>query len=340
MTQPLVTVCVPTIGRTAMLAEALQSLYRQTYPHLEILLLDNASEGEGRQILERYTDRDPRARILRCEPRLPMFANFNRGIREANAEFVTFLSDDDVYLPQLIERQLAILAANPSAGFAGSNYYLIDETGGVTGFPGLVPKTQVIRGRDYISGQISRTSMVIGTPGIMYRRELIAAFPFDESLPVYGGDLIIRFRMAEVADIALVAEPLVQIRVHPNAETSALTPTQSVLLRTRLLDDYIAEYAQRWPDDRAFIRSLERGLTRSHLVGLLWDWIALGDEVEAAERLNGLRAYSKSRKLAIPLMMLDRLGLSARRRRVILAPMLRRLGRVLPESMGAQTPLR
>jgi glycosyltransferase involved in cell wall biosynthesis len=340
MTQPLVTVCVPTIGRTAMLAAALASLHAQTYPHLEILLLDNASEGEGRQILERYTDRDPRARILRCEPRRPMFANFNRGIRESSGEFVAFLFDDDVYLPQLIERQLAILVDHPSAGFAGSNYYLIDETGGVTGFPGLVPKTRVIRGRDYISGQISRTSMVIGTPGIMFRRTLIAAFPFDESLPVYGGDLIMRFRMAEVADVALTAEPLVQIRVHPNAQTSALTPTQSVLLRTHLLDDYIAEYAQRWPDDRAFISALRRGLIRSHLSVLLWDWIAIGDEAEAAERLSGLRAYPASRRLTPPLMILERLGLSARRRRAILAPLLRRLGRALPVSMDAHSPLR
>jgi glycosyltransferase involved in cell wall biosynthesis len=339
MSAPLVTVCLPTIGRSTTLVEALESLHQQTYTRLEILLLDNASGAEGQRTLQRFADSNSRARILRSEQRLPMFENFNRGVRMARGEFVAFLFDDDIYLPQLIEREVEALVSHPTAGFVGSNYYLIDETGNVIGLPELVQKTQLVRGREYISGQIVRASMVIGTPGIMYRRELLAAFPFDESLSVYGGDLVMRLRMAEVADVALIDEPLLQIRVHGMSETSQVSPTQSISLRTSLLRDYIAEYTQRWPNDRGFVRFLKWGLARSHFVVVLWDWMTLESDDEANERLGALRVYPVGRLLIPILTIFSRLGLSARRRRVMLAPLLRRLGRVAPKLIGPHRPL-
>ncbi len=338
MRQPLVTVCLPTIGRTDMLREALESLRGQTYPHLEILLLDNAAEAEGRQILQDFADRDPRARILHSEERLPMFANFNRGIRAARGEYIAFLFDDDVYLPGLVQREVTMLEAYPAAGFVGSNYYLIDASGGVSASPRLVNTTRVVRGRQYIRDQVRCASMIIGTPGIMVRRDLLSTFPFDESLPVHGGDLVARLRMAEVADVGLIAEPLVQIRVHPQTETSTLSLTASVDLRARLLHDYIVEYAQRWPDDRAFRRSLEVGLAKSFVSVLLWDWIALGDNREAEERLRAFGALPAGRRLIAALEIIERLGLSARRRQSLLAPLLRRFRRIVPTPYGHKNP--
>jgi hypothetical protein len=252
---------------------------------------------------------------------------------------VTFFFDDDIYLPQFIARQLGMLHAHPRAGFVGSNYFLIDDDGAVTGLPGLVREDRVVPGRRFIREQVRNASMIVGTPGIMYRRDIIAAFPFDESLPIHGGDLVWRLRMAEVADVAVIAEPLVKIRVHPVAETSTLSLTRGVALRARLLGDYITEYSRRWPDDRLFVRSLRRGLVRSYLTVVLWDWIALGEDAVAAERLASLRSTSEFSKLATVLAIIDRLGFSAPRRQAALAPLLRRLGRIAPDSLRAHRPL-
>src|SRR3954464_287621 len=118
MASPLVTVCVPTIGgRRAMLADTLKSLAQQSYRHLEILLLDNASPDDNSGLLQNFVDGDSRAQLLRSEHRLPMFENFNRGVRAARGHCVVFFFDDDVYLPQFIERQLATLISHPRVGF-------------------------------------------------------------------------------------------------------------------------------------------------------------------------------------------------------------------------------
>lgn len=329
MSQPLVTVCLPTIGRAVMLEETLESLDRQTYPRLEILLLDNACAAEGRRILEGFAERDPRARVLRSERRLPMFENFNRGVLAATGDYVVFFFDDDVYLPRFIEAELGMLLTHPTAGFVGSNYYRIDKTGRAIDRRRLVRQTAVVSGRDYIHGLVRRGRNVIGTPGIMYRRDLIAAGPFDESLSIHFGDFVMLMRLAEVADVALIATPLLKIRIHDEAASASLPPSETVPLRTRMLRDYVESYARRWPAEGAFVASLERGLGRSHRVGLLLGWVAAADDAEAERCLAGLRGLPGGGRLAAGLRAFNRLGFSSRRRR-LLAPLLARLGRAIP----------
>ena len=330
MGQPLVTVCVPTIGRPGMLEETLESLSAQTHTHLEILLLDNASPDESRQTLQAYAARDPRARVMRSEQRLSMFENFNRGVHAAKGDYVAFFHDDDIYLPQFIARQVAILERHPEAGFAGSNYYQIDEAGRPIGVRRHVKQTGVMPGRDYIRGLIWRVRNIITTSGVVFRRDLIAAHAPDDSLPANRGDAVLLMRMAEVADVALIAEPLMRKRIHLAAASISAQPSRTIPLRTKLFRDYIADYARRNPRDQAFVRSLERGLERSHIVGLVWAWTAARDAAEAEACLRELRATRAGQRLSVALRALDRAGLSTQRRRATVVPLLQRLGRVVP----------
>jgi glycosyltransferase involved in cell wall biosynthesis len=313
-----------------MLQETLDSLHTQSYPNLEILLLDNACSPEGQQTLERYASRDPRARVLRSEQRLSMWENFNRGVQAAAGDYVVFFHDDDVYLPHFIAREVEMLEAHPEAGFVGCNYYQIDEAGRPIGLRRHVKATGVMPGRDYIRGLIWRVRNIITTPSIMFRRTLIAAIPPDEALPANRGDAVMLMRMAEVADVALIAEPLLQKRIHLSAASISAQPSQTIPLRTRLFRDYIAEYARRWPDDRVFVRSLQRGLERSHVVGLIWAWTVARDAAEAEACRLELRKTSMGRPLSYGFAALDRLGLSPHRRRATLVPLLQRVGRVVP----------
>ncbi|MFT4041036.1 MAG: glycosyltransferase family A protein [Thermomicrobiales bacterium] len=336
MTQPpVVTICLPTIGRAAMLGEALESTRAQTWPNLEILILDNAAEeGDGQRLITAFAASHPRARILRSETRLPMFANFNRGIYAARGEYITFLFDDDLLRPTLVSRAVELLERYPQAGFAGSNYTLIDAAGQGIQQPNLIAQTGIVPGRRHIAAQMGCASMIMATPGVVYRRNLLAAFPFDAALSVYGGDLVMRLRMAEVADVALIAEPLVSVRVHPQTETARITLTEGLTRRAQMLLAYIDEYAARWPADRAFVLHLRARLALAHSATLGWDWLTLPDAAEAEQRRLGLRVVPGGPALAATLAASERLGLTPERRRTRLAPLLRRLGQ------GAPTPYR
>src|SRR5689334_13001499 len=113
MSAPLVTVCVPTIGRTEYLPFTIDALRAQTRGDYEILVLDNASPPDAQAQLEAWAAREPRVRVLRVDPRIPMFANFNRGIAAARGKYVTFFHDDDVYRPRFLELLVGALEADP-----------------------------------------------------------------------------------------------------------------------------------------------------------------------------------------------------------------------------------
>src|SRR5690242_20731661 len=92
---PAVTICVPTIGRTATLAATLDSIRAQSFPDYEVLILDNASVAGAQDIIRRFANNDDRISVLRVDHRIPMFDNFQRGVDQARGRYVTFFHDDD-----------------------------------------------------------------------------------------------------------------------------------------------------------------------------------------------------------------------------------------------------
>ncbi len=110
---PTVSVIIPTCKRPHFLARAIDSVLRQTYPHVQAVVVDdNAPDAPERQrtqdVMRPYAD-DPRVLyVLNAHPMGGGPAR-NEGIAAATGEYITFLDDDDIYLPQKVETQLAFM---------------------------------------------------------------------------------------------------------------------------------------------------------------------------------------------------------------------------------------
>lgn len=126
---PLVSVIVPAYNAERFLAETLDSILAQTYPHFEVLVVDDGSTDRTAAIAQAYCDRDSRIRLLQ-QPNGGVAAARNLGIREARGEFIAPIDADDIWYPQNLEKQIAcFLRSDPKVGvvYAWSNY--IDEDG-------------------------------------------------------------------------------------------------------------------------------------------------------------------------------------------------------------------
>ena len=115
---PLVSVISIFFNAAEFLTEAIESVLAQTYPHWELVLVDDGSSDGSAEIARRYADSDP-GRIRYVEhpghENRGISAARNLGVREALGEYVAFLDADDVYLPQKLDRQAQLLAAYPEA---------------------------------------------------------------------------------------------------------------------------------------------------------------------------------------------------------------------------------
>ena len=125
---PAISVIIPFLNMRRFLADAVESVYAQTVPDWEILLVDDGSDDGGAEAAREYARRDPqRVRALLPEPADPHGASAarNRGLRSARGEYIAFLDADDIWLPEKLDHQKKILEDSPQAAmtFARVHYF-------------------------------------------------------------------------------------------------------------------------------------------------------------------------------------------------------------------------
>lgn len=108
MTTPTISVVIPAYNRADVLPRAVASVLGQTLPPLEVIVVDDSSTDETERVVREL---DPElVRYVRLQSRSGAQAARNRGIAEARGDWVAFQDSDDEWLPDKLERQMALLA--------------------------------------------------------------------------------------------------------------------------------------------------------------------------------------------------------------------------------------
>jgi glycosyltransferase involved in cell wall biosynthesis len=113
---PLVSVVIPSYNYGAFVTDAVDSALGQTYPSVEIIVVDDGSEDDTAARIARYGDRVR----YHHQQNQGLSAARNLGIRLANGEWVAFLDADDIWHPQKLQLQVAALCANPDIVLLGA----------------------------------------------------------------------------------------------------------------------------------------------------------------------------------------------------------------------------
>lgn len=146
---PKVSIVIPVYNGSAYLREAIDSALAQTYKNIEVLVINDGSTDGGKteQVAESYGDK---VRYFHKENG-GVSSALNLGLNKMSGEYFSWLSHDDVYFSEKIERQIGFILSHPDAKLVTGNFIFIDEHGNVTGE--YVNKTlDVIRtGRDALS---------------------------------------------------------------------------------------------------------------------------------------------------------------------------------------------
>lgn len=122
---PLVSVIIPTYNHARFVVQAVQSVLAQTYPHVEIIVVDDGSTDETTQVLEPLAGR---IRVA-TQTNAGVAAARNHGFALAQGQYLTFLDADDLFLPQKLARDVALLEADPAVGVAYCSWFYVAEDG-------------------------------------------------------------------------------------------------------------------------------------------------------------------------------------------------------------------
>lgn len=165
MNNPIVSILTPCYNASATIRQAIESVLAQTYPHWEMILVDDCSTDNTEAVIKEYAANDNRIIYLRTDrntgaPSIPR----NIGLDYAKGEYVALLDSDDVWLPQKLEEQVAF-AINNDYDFVYSNYEKMDWQGKRRG--------RIVRVRSISSYWDILESCEIPCLTVLLKRELI-----------------------------------------------------------------------------------------------------------------------------------------------------------------------
>lgn len=234
--QPSVSIVVPAYNAGAYLAQAMDDLLGQTLTDHELIVVNDASTDGTAAILDGYTARDDRVRVLTNEANRKLPGTLNRGIAAARAPLIARADADDRYPPGRLAKQVALLRERPEVGLVSSDVCRIDEAGRTIGHTRFPTQDGAIRMRELFVNSFSH-------PAAMYRTDLVRGVGgYDEAYwTAQDADLWRRLRQRTRA--ANVPEPLVRWRVHGgsiSATRGEAGEAVSLEVRRLALSDYLA----------------------------------------------------------------------------------------------------
>ena len=169
---PKVTVIIPAFNSERFIRSAIDSVLGQTYRDFEIVVVDDGSDDGTAEIAESY--HDPVRCIRKAKGGTSSARNF--GILDSTSEYIAFLDSDDLWLPHKLERQIAVLEANPDIGLC---YVAIEQFG-----EGAYSRVEADEYPDYCEALLLYSCIVTGScSSVMMRRNLIEKIGvFDTNL--------------------------------------------------------------------------------------------------------------------------------------------------------------
>jgi glycosyltransferase involved in cell wall biosynthesis len=219
MTAPL-TLLLPVYGRSALLAEAWQSLQRQSDPDWLLLLADDGSDADTAAWIAAGPDRDSRTTWIRRDRNLGLFANLNAALNYYPWQEVMLLCSDDRLLPHAVAQAKQLRSCWPNAGLIISSHRSINVYGAplpdVCGWHHnrVATSTTCFSPSDSLPLLLQHGSLNGNLTGMQFRRDLWqAAGPFRADWR-HAADWEWLMRAAEWAPLLLNREPLAEVRSH------------------------------------------------------------------------------------------------------------------------------
>jgi len=202
---PLISAVVPIHNGAGLVEETLKSILNQTFDDFEVILVDDASTDDLRQLLERI--RDQRLRLLHLESNVGVANARNKGVAIARGQYIAFCDADDICHLQRFERQIAFLTQNPNLGLCGTAF---------TCFSGAQDLETV---RHPVTDEEIRSTLMTGNcfgmSTVMGKADIFKSHAFDQAMsPTEDYDLWTRLASAGVR-MANLGDSLLRYRVHP-----------------------------------------------------------------------------------------------------------------------------
>ena len=207
---PKVSIIIPTYKRSNYLKETLENIHQQTFKDFEIIVVDDGTPGdENEKICSKYSDIIYKKIANAGGPMIPR----NTGFKIAKGEYIALIDDDDLWMPDKLQRQVDILDKEKDFGLVHGCCKVIDSLSNETGqIIGKLADSKRKHGYVFDDMIVNFTVMM---PTSFFRRKLLDLVGgFNESMVAAGEDTEFFCRLAFHTKFWFIEEPIAYYRVH------------------------------------------------------------------------------------------------------------------------------
>ena len=215
----LVSIIINNYNYDRFLAEAIDSALNQSYDKIEVIVVDDGSTDNSRQIIAQYSDRI----IPILQPNGKQAAAFNSGFAKSKGEIIIFLDSDDYLFPQAVEEIVAVWRPN----LAKVHYRLnvVDAVGKSLGYSSPQGTSPLSRG--LVWQTLLEVGGYVSTPtsgNALNRQALTELFPIPDRYKLTADDYL-SFQVPFYGEVAAIDRPLGVYRVHDSNQWALATVT-------------------------------------------------------------------------------------------------------------------
>lgn len=261
MVKPRISVVIPLYNAASYIAETLDSVFAQTYPNIEVIVVNDGSTDDSELALAPYRERI----VYIWQENAGVSVARNTAIRHAGGELIAFLDADDMWTPDKLDVQFFRIQET-GAGLVHCNVTYIDD-GGSLRPPPIMGFPRAVEGYCFADLFLNGNGLITST--VLLRRECMEGTGQFTVGVSYAEDYELWLKIARHWQFAWCSKPMVLYRLHGSAATARETPEQrrsELQILKRLLE------IERYPFEGSEVYELRMRLFHLHrrLAKLYW----------------------------------------------------------------------
>jgi glycosyltransferase involved in cell wall biosynthesis len=236
---PKLSVIIPNYNHARYLVQRIESVLGQTYQNMEVIILDDSSTDNSKEIIEQYRHHPKVSKIIYNEKNSgSTFYQWNKGVAEAAGEYIWIAESDDIARSkELVATLVNCLDKNENLGIAYSQSVNIDQEGNELGDllnytyqfnPNIWAGDFQMSGNEFINKYLFFQNVIPNASAVIFRKSFfIQSGMADTSLRLFG-DWLVWLKMSNISEVIFVAKPYNSFRTHSNNVRSSTNRKQGI----------------------------------------------------------------------------------------------------------------
>lgn len=205
----MVSVIIPNFNHSLYLHQRIHSVINQTYQNFEIIILDDFSNDDSREIIESYRNNIKVSHICYNDKNSGSpFRQWQKGISLAKGDYIWIAESDDFSDSTFLEKAVREFARNPALGLVFTNSYWVDFNGIQGRDLSIYPKSFMRKGRKEIVEALSKYNSIQNVSSVVFNRAYLRKVSLKYTKYKSCGDWILYTELLIYSDVAYIGEKL------------------------------------------------------------------------------------------------------------------------------------